>query len=72
MLPEQEAPMAHEVILEDADSDLPQPYLYHMLMRHYKESPSRMMDGLDDLDNPTEASIGMDEWFPKDGSNDRD
>jgi hypothetical protein len=31
-----------------------------------------MMDDLDDLDDPTEASFDMDEWFPKDGSNDRD
>jgi hypothetical protein len=40
-------------------------------MRGYEESPSRMMDGLDDLDDPIEASSDMDEWFPEDGSNDQ-
>jgi hypothetical protein len=39
-----------------------------MLMRDYEESPTRMMDDLDDLD----ASSNMDEWFLEDGSNDRD
>jgi hypothetical protein len=38
-------------------------------MRDYEESPLRMMD---DLDDPTEASSDMDEWFHEDGSNDRD
>jgi hypothetical protein len=38
-------------------------------MRDYEESPSRMMDDLDDL---TKASSDMDEWFPEVGSNDRD
>jgi hypothetical protein len=28
----QEAPVAHEVILADAEPDLPQPHLYHLLM----------------------------------------
>jgi hypothetical protein len=32
-------------------------------MRHYKESTLRMMDDLDDLDDPTEANSNMDEWF---------
>jgi hypothetical protein len=31
-----------------------------------------MMDDLDDLDDPTEASSDMDESLPDDGSNDRD
>jgi hypothetical protein len=43
-----------------------------MLMRDYEESPSRMMDDLDDLDDPTEAYSDMDERFPEDGSNDQD
>jgi hypothetical protein len=64
--------MAHEVILTDAEPEFLQPRLYRMLMRDYEESPSRMMDVLDDLDDPTEASSDMDEWFPEDGSNDRD
>jgi hypothetical protein len=51
---EQEAPEAHEVILADAEPELPQPRLFNVIMRDYEESPSRMMDGLhelDDLDN---------------------
>jgi hypothetical protein len=41
-------------------------------MRDYEESPSRMMENLDDLDDPTEASSDMDEWFNEDGSKDKD
>jgi hypothetical protein len=41
-------------------------------MMDYKESLSRMMDDLDDLDDLTEADYKMNEWFPEDGSNDRD
>jgi hypothetical protein len=53
-----------------------------MIMRDYEESPPRMENGpheLDDLDNlydldddPNEGLSDMDEWFPKDGSNDWD
>jgi hypothetical protein len=49
-----------------------------MIMRDYEESPSRMengpheLDDLDDLDDLTEPFSNMDEWFPEDGSNDRD
>jgi hypothetical protein len=49
------------VILVDAELELPQPRLYRMLMRDYKESPPRMMDDLDDLEDLTEASSDMDE-----------
>jgi hypothetical protein len=69
MVLEQEAHVAHEVILADAEPKLPQPHLYRMLMRDYEESPSRMMD---DLDDQNEGRSNMDEWFPKDGSNDQD
>jgi hypothetical protein len=72
MVTKQEVLVAHEVILADAEPELPQPQLYRMLMRDYEESPSRMMDDLDDLDDPTEASSDMDEWLSEDGSNDRD
>jgi hypothetical protein len=42
-------------------------------MRNYEESPPRMMVDLDDLDDdPNEGYSDMDEWFPEDGSNDRD
>jgi hypothetical protein len=43
-----------------------------MLMRDYEETPLRMMDDLDDLDDPTKTSSDMDEWLPVDGSNDWD
>jgi hypothetical protein len=66
MVPKQEAPVAHEVILVDVEPELPHPRLCHMLMRDYEESPSRMMD------DSTEAISDMDEWFPEDRSNDRD
>jgi hypothetical protein len=76
MVPEQEAPMAHEVILVDAEPELPLPCLFNMIMRDYEESPSRLenglheLDDLDNLDDPSEADYEMDEWFPEDGSND--
>jgi hypothetical protein len=41
-------------------------------MRDYEESPSRMMDDLDDLDDPIEADYDVEEWFLTDGSNDQD
>jgi hypothetical protein len=73
MVPKQEAPMAHEVILANVEPETPQPRLNHALMRDYEESPSRMMDDLDDLDDdPNDGRSDMDEWFPEDGSNDRD
>jgi hypothetical protein len=43
-----------------------------VLMRDYEESPLRMMENLDDLDDLTKADYNMNEWFPEDGSNDRD
>jgi hypothetical protein len=63
----------HEVILADAEPEMPQLRLYHALMRGYEENPLRMEDEFDDMDNdPNEGRSIMDEWFPKDGSNDRD
>jgi hypothetical protein len=58
MVPEQEAPVAHEVIMADAEPKQPQPCLLNMIMRVYEESLPRMVNGpheLDDLDDPTEA-----------------
>jgi hypothetical protein len=73
MVLKQEAPVVHEVILADAEPEMPQPCLYHMLMRYYEESPHRMMDDLDDLeDDSNEGYSNMDEWFLEDRSNDRD
>jgi hypothetical protein len=70
MVPEHEAPEELEIIALIAEPEPPQPRLYIVLMRDYEESPSRMMDNLDDLDDPTEADYDVNEWFPKDGSND--
>jgi hypothetical protein len=66
MVPEQEASVAHEVILADAEPELPQPRLFNMIMMDYEESPSRMVNGphelddLDDLDDPTEIDYDVD------------
>jgi hypothetical protein len=73
MIPEQESPVPHEVILADVELEMPQLCLYHALVRDYEENPLRMEDDFDDLDNdPNEGRSDMDEWFPEDGSNDRD
>jgi hypothetical protein len=73
MVPEQEAHVVHEVILADAEPKMPQPHLYHTLIRDYEESPPRIVDDLDDLDDDSnEGRSDMNEWFPEDGSNDRD
>jgi hypothetical protein len=69
MVPEQEAPEAHEVIMADVELEPSQPRLYNVVMRDYEESPLRTMDDLDDL---TEADYDVNEWFPEDGSNNRD
>jgi hypothetical protein len=82
MVPEQAAPVVHEVIPVDVEPEPPPPCVFNMIMRDYEESPPRMengpheLDDLDDLDDlvdaPNEGCSKMDEWFPKDGSNDRD
>jgi hypothetical protein len=65
MIPEQEAPVPQEVILADAEPEMPQLRLYHALMRDYE-------DDFDDLDDDlNEDRSDMDEWFPEYGSNDR-
>jgi hypothetical protein len=73
MVTKQEAHVVHEVILADAEPEMPQPHLYHALIRDYEESPSRMTEDLDDLDDdPNEGHSDMVEWFLEDRSNDRD
>jgi hypothetical protein len=72
-IPEQEVPLPHEVILVDAEPEVPQLRLYHALMRDYEENSLRLEDDFDDLDDdPNEGLSEMDEWFLEDGSNDRD
>jgi hypothetical protein len=82
MVPEQEAPLTHEVILANVEPEPPQPCLFIMIIRDCRESPPRMesgpheLDNLDDLydldDDPNEGRSNTDEWFVEDGSNDRD
>jgi hypothetical protein len=73
MIPEQEALVTHEVILADAEPKMPQLRLYHALMRNYEENPLRMEDDFDVVDDySNEGRSDMYEWFPEDGSNDRD
>jgi hypothetical protein len=72
MVLEQEAPQELEIITPEAEDEPPQLCLFNVLMRYYEESPSRMMVNLDDLDDLTKADYDVDEWFPEDGSNDRD
>jgi hypothetical protein len=55
--------VAHEVFLADAEPELLQPCFYNFLLRDYEESPSRMMDDLHELDDPTEADYDVDEWY---------
>jgi hypothetical protein len=73
VMPEQEAPMPHEVILADAEPEVPQLRLYHALLRDYEEDMLRLEDDFDDLDNDlNEGHFDVDEYITKDGSNDRD
>jgi hypothetical protein len=72
---EEEEEDLEELVLEQEppeESEPQQPHLFTVLMRDREESPSRMYDDLDDLDDPTHADYDVDEWFPKDGSRDRD
>jgi hypothetical protein len=73
VISEQEASMPHEVVLADAEPKMPQLRLFHALMRDYEEHPLRIEDDFDDLNNdPNEGRSDVDEWFPEDGSNNRD
>jgi hypothetical protein len=73
VIPEQESPLPHEVVPADAEPVMPQPCLYHSLVRDYEEISFKLEDGFDDLDDdPSKDHSNMDEWFPGDGSNDRD
>jgi hypothetical protein len=72
-IPEHKAPMRHEIIVVDAEPEMPQLHLYHALLRDNEENPLRLEDDFDDLDDdPNEGRSDMNKWFPEDGSNDRD
>jgi hypothetical protein len=62
MNPEQEAPVPHEVVLADAELEMPQLCLYHALMKDYEENPLRIKDDFDDLDDDlNEGRSNMDD-----------
>jgi hypothetical protein len=50
-IPEQEDSMPHKVTTTKAESEIPQLYLCHALMRDYEENPLRLEDDFDDLDD---------------------
>jgi hypothetical protein len=62
VIPEQEVPMVHEVIMAEAEPEIPQLRLYHVLMRDYEENPLRLEDDFDDLDDyPNGGRSNVDE-----------
>jgi hypothetical protein len=61
-IPEQEILMPHEVVMAEAEPEVPQLRLYHALMRDYQENSLRLEDDFDDLDDyPIEGRSDMDE-----------
>jgi hypothetical protein len=72
-IPEQEVSMPHEVIMAEAEPEIPQLRLYRALMRDYEENPLSLEDDFDDLDDyPSGDRFDVDKWNPEDGSNARD
>jgi hypothetical protein len=49
-IPEQEVLMLHEVVMAEAEPEIPQLRLYRALMRDYEENLLRLEDEFDDLD----------------------
>jgi hypothetical protein len=73
VIPVEQAPVPHEVVVADVEPEIAELRLYHAVRRDYEENPLSMMDDFDDLDDdPNEDRSDMDEWFPEDGSNYRD
>jgi hypothetical protein len=61
-IPEQGVPMPHEVIMAEAEHEIPQFRLYRALMRDYEENPVRLEDDFDDLDDyPNGGRSNVDE-----------
>jgi hypothetical protein len=48
---EQGVSMPHEVVMAEAEPEIPQLHLYRALMRDYEENPLRLEDDFDDLDD---------------------
>jgi hypothetical protein len=69
----QEVLTQSEVVMVEAEPEVPQLYLCHALMRDYVENPLRLEDEFDDLDHyPNEGCSDVDELIPEDESIDRD
>jgi hypothetical protein len=65
MIPEREAPVPHEVVLADAEPEMPQLRLDHTVMRDYEENPLRMEDDFDDLgDGPNVGAENVQQTCP--------
>jgi hypothetical protein len=47
---EQEVPMPHEVVMAEAEPEIPQLRLYRALVGDYEENPLRLEYDFDDLD----------------------
>jgi hypothetical protein len=61
VISEQESLMSHEVILADAEPEVPQFCLYNALLRDYAENLLRLEDDFDDLDDdPSEDHSNID------------
>jgi hypothetical protein len=61
-IPEQEVPMPHEVVMAEAEPEIPQLCVYHALMRDYEENSLRLEDDFDDLDDyPIGGRFDVDE-----------
>jgi hypothetical protein len=50
-IPGQEDLLPHEVVMAEAEPEIPQLRLYRTLMRDYEENPLRLEDDFDDLDD---------------------
>jgi hypothetical protein len=51
VIPKQGIPMPHEVVMAEAEPEIPQLRLYRALMRDYEENLLRLEDDFDDLDD---------------------
>jgi hypothetical protein len=50
-IPGQEVPLPHEVVMAEAEPEIPQLCLYRTLMRDYEENLLKLEDDFDDLDD---------------------
>jgi hypothetical protein len=61
-IPEQEVLMPHEVVMAEAEPEIPQLRLYRALVGDYEGNPLRLEDDFDDLDDyPNGGRSNVDE-----------